>query len=146
MKKGLRIFASAASLLALAVAAGANSSVPPWNVPSMADWEQALLQNLTGANGVPVALGAPPASSGSCVISGQASGQSVGTFTASGACSAGTVIFTFLSPAPAGFECGAKDITTTADTLLETAYTTTTVTFTGTMASGDHILFSCYVF
>jgi hypothetical protein len=142
---------AALPLLALALLAPelalANPATPPNNIPSMADWEQLLLQNLTGPDGVPLALGTPPVLSGTCATGTQLGGQATGSFKASAACSAGTVILTFLNAAPNGFECGAKDLTTVADVLTPSAYTPTSFTFSPvTMVSGDQAIFSCRAF
>jgi hypothetical protein len=45
-----------------------------------------------------------------------------------------------------GWGCSVWDVTTPADLQQETAYTTTTVTFSGTTVSGDKIVFSCVGF
>lgn len=48
--------------------------------------------------------------------------------------------------APNGWSCSVWDTTTTADTLKETAFTTTTVTLSGTVAVNDIIIFNCMGF
>ena len=52
------------------------------------------------------------------------------------------MILTFLTAAPHGWSCSAHDLTTPADTMNETAFGTTSVTLTGTMASSDEVTFS----
>lgn len=42
-----------------------------------------------------------------------------------------------------GYGCSVWDVTTTADTLKETAYNATTVTLSGTVVIGDKIVFNC---
>lgn len=140
-----------AALAALALLAGPARANPLDNpgaaMPSIPDWEARTVQTLTGADGVPLSLGAPPANGGSCAINTQLGGQSSGSWKANGACAAGTIILTFASAAINGFECGAKDLTTPADTLTPSAYTTTTFTFSSvTMAASDLVMFSCRAF
>ena len=89
--------------------------------------------------------GSSPANTGTCSINTQLGGPMAGSFKANGACAAGTVIFTFTA-APNGWSCDAHDLTTTADAINETAYTTTSVTFTATMAASDLAVFKCIGF
>ena len=93
-----------------------------------------------------MAAGSPPAGSGTCAINTQIGGNTAGAFKANGACAGGTVILTFANAASNGYVCTAQDMTTTADTLKQTAYTTTTVTFTATLANLDTVVFSCMGF
>ena len=132
-----------AALLGLGVSAYAAT-----NLPTLTAWEQALLQGLTGPYGVPLALaaGGTPVNSGSCAINTQLGGQGSGSFKANGACAAGTYILTFVSAAPNGLSCDFQDLTTRTDLINETAYTTTTVTATGTAASLDLIVYQCQAF
>ncbi|MFZ1965035.1 MAG: hypothetical protein WAU78_16500 [Roseiarcus sp.] len=129
------------ALFALAGAASAN-------LPSLSNWEQALVQQLTGAYGVPVAnaLGGVPAASGLCAIKTQKGGQAAGSFVDNGGCSTSTVILTFASPAPTGFACKLDDLSTPSNKMLETAYSTTTATLTGSMTDGDLVAFACLAF
>lgn len=83
--------------------------------------------------------------------SGCSNGSTVGGATAgqfaSGTTGACSVVITMNgasgATAPNGWACSAADITTTSDTLLQTATTTTTATIAGTTISGDTITFSC---
>lgn len=70
-------------------------------------------------------------------------GTTAGSFLAQATSCTVTVTMGNLATAPNGWSCSVWDVTTTADTLKETAYTTTTVTFSGTVASGDKIIFGC---
>jgi hypothetical protein len=45
-----------------------------------------------------------------------------------------------------GFSCWANDLTTNADTVKQTATSTTTFTLTGTVVSGDIINFGCLAY
>lgn len=90
--------------------------------------------------------GSGPTPTGSCAIQTQSGGTNAGKFNANGACAAGTIIFTFGAASTTGWACQASDLTTPADALNETAYTTTTVTFTGTLVSGDLVTWSCFGF
>lgn len=58
----------------------------------------------------------------------------------SGTC---TVVITTTFTAPHGYACFANDLTTPADTIKQTASTTTTATISGTTVSGDAINFGC---
>ena len=55
-------------------------------------------------------------------------------------------ILTFATTATNGWACEASDLTTRADAVQQTAYTTTTATFTGTMVSADLVTFHCFAF
>jgi hypothetical protein len=70
-------------------------------------------------------------------------GATAGSFLAQARSCTVTVTMGNLATAPNGWSCSVWDVTTTADTLKETAYTTTTVTFSGTVASRDKIIFGC---
>ena len=84
--------------------------------------------------------------------SGCSNGTLVGGATAgsydSGTSGTCTVVVTMgnTQTAANGWGCSVWDITTNADLQEETAYTTTTVTFSGTTVSGDKIAFSCIAF
>lgn len=110
--------------------------------------QSALAQVVTApANtGVIIATGAVPSNSGACAINTQLGGNAFGSFKANGICTASTVILTFAITAPNGWSCQASDLTTTADSMKQTAYTQTTATFTGTMASADLVTFMCIAF
>lgn len=123
--------------LAFCLAASAALAQGYSSLPSITETEQIQL---------PIAAGPQPAGSGACAIKTQIGGMMAGGFTANGACSSSTVILTFAYPAPAGRFCGTRDLTTPANAMNETAYTATTVTFTGTMANNDQVLFHCFSF
>lgn len=74
-------------------------------------------------------------------ISGAVGGTSCGQFTSG---TAGTVTVAITLPtAPNGWVCDAHDITTTTDTFVQNASTTTSATLTGTLANADKVLWSC---
>jgi hypothetical protein len=87
--------------------------------------------------------GTRPTFSGTCAVTGQTGGAIAGTWTASGACAAGTYIATFGFTAPTGWSCNARDRTTPADAVNQTAASTTTATFTATTANNDVVQFDC---
>lgn len=125
---------------------------------------QAYNQAVTwDANGVVGIHGSPLLSSGWWTLSGTCATSITGgggaplasSLTIGPACTNSTIVITFAdSPAPAtvqqtaphGFACHMDDMTTPADTFTETAYTTTSVTFTGTGAAGDHVVYQCQAF
>lgn len=80
-------------------------------------------------------------------ISAQKGGANTGSFVATGA-TTGASTLTFTDAMPSGRLCGMKDVTTTADTLAQTAATDgkTVVTFSGTIVSGDKIFYECHGF
>lgn len=90
-----------------------------------------------------VGTGTSPTATGSCAITTKLGGNTVGSFVASGACVAGTVILTFALTAPTGWTCNTHDTLTPGDAMNLTAYTTTTATLTGTMANSDLVTFDC---
>lgn len=90
--------------------------------------------------------GSAPTATGACAINTQLGGNTAGSFKANGVCSASTVILTFANTAANGWSCDAHDLTTPADLMNQTAYTTTTATFTGTMANLDLVTFKCTAF
>lgn len=85
--------------------------------------------------------GPAPTPTGSCAVNTQLGGNTAGSYKANGVCAAGTVILTFNQTAPNGWTCKAQDLTTPADIINQTAYSQTSVTFTGTMASADLVTF-----
>jgi hypothetical protein len=93
-----------------------------------------------------VMAGSPPVATGSCAIATQVGGNAAGSFKSSGGCSGGTIILTFATTNPTGWACWAQDMTTPADTIKQTAYTATSVTFTATMAANDQAVFKCMGF
>ncbi len=103
------------------------------------------ITQITGALGAGGATAVPTAS-GTCAVGTLLGGQIAGSFKASTACSSGTVILTFAATQPNGYVCEAQDETTSADVLKQTAHSATSVTFTGTMASGDNVVWKCFGF
>jgi hypothetical protein len=93
-----------------------------------------------------VSGGTRPVNSGSCAINTQVGGMSTGSFRAAGACASnGTIILSMpaAANAPTGWRCGADDMTTPTNSLKETAYTPTSITFTALtgLAASDQIAF-----
>ena len=86
-----------------------------------------------------VAGGSAPTLTGTCTTSTQVGGNTAGSFAAT--CTAQTVIITFATTAPNGWVCNAQDETTSADTMKQTAHSTTSCTFTGTTVAADVIVF-----
>lgn len=82
-------------------------------------------------------------SNAGCSETSLAGGATAGKFNA-GAVSC-TLIVTMgnSATAPNGWACRANDLTTSADTMVQTATAATTATFSGTVVSGDVINFSC---
>lgn len=103
----------------------------------------AVINPTTGAwafNAPVIASGSPPTLTGTCTTSTQTGGNAAGSFHAT--CSSQTVIITFATTAPNGWTCVAKDETTPADSLNQTAHNATSCTLTGTTAAADNIVFS----
>ena len=105
-------------------------------------WWQTATNHLNGLASDLVSLGPHINITGSCAVSGQTGGIEAGQFVASGACVAGTYVLGFPDAAPIGYVCAPiQDMTTTTDSFHETAYTTTSATFTGSAANNDHLVF-----
>ena len=101
--------------------------------------------NLT-VTGAAIKGGSVPTLTGTCGTNTQIGGNTAGSWKFSAACTAGTVVITFASTAPNGWACRVNNMTTPADTLNQTAYTTTTATLTGTAANADQVTFLCEAF
>lgn len=103
-----------------------------------------------GTPGYPPQIGAPMIVKGTQNITGcsltTALGGSWGGSFHSGTAGACTVTVTPGITATNGFTCWANDITTAADVVKQTAFTTTTATLSGTTASGDVITWGCTAF
>ena len=84
----------------------------------------------------------PTGTTGTCAASSFVGGANAGKFSAA-VCAAGTIILSALPAAPNGYVCNAQDMTTPADTLKQTASTTTSVTFTATTAAADSVVYQC---
>lgn len=80
-----------------------------------------------------------------CSVTSKVGGQTAGSFVA-GATSCTVQIGFANVNANNGWSCSVWDVTTTADSLKETAYTTNSVTFSGTVALNDVITFGCLGF
>jgi hypothetical protein len=78
-----------------------------------------------------------------CSLTSAAGGASIGQFN-SGTTGTCTVVITPGITASHGWMCKANDLTTTADTLQQTASSTTTCTIAGTTVTGDIINFSAF--
>lgn len=87
--------------------------------------------------------GSAPTSSGSCAVTSQVGGNTVGSFVAAGSCAGGTYILGFSFSAPNGWSCDGEDRTTTTDTVQQTASTVTNATFKATTASADVVSWKC---
>jgi len=87
----------------------------------------------------------PTGTTGSCSASSFVGGALAGKFSAA-VCAGGTFILSELPTAPNGYACDAEDQTTPADTLKQTANSTTSVTFTSTTAASDVVVFKCLAF
>jgi hypothetical protein len=92
---------------------------------------------------------APTLTTGSCSGSSWSGGATAGKFTTSSACTSGqTLILSGLPASAVGYACEAHDTTTTADPIVQTAYSTTSATLTATSgtATSDTIVVSCIGF
>lgn len=94
----------------------------------------------TYQQGIPESIGTPSVTG--CTLSALVGGNSTGSFASgvSGTCTIAIVVSSLT--ARHGYYCSAKDITTPADTMLQTAYSTTGCTLSGTTVSGDTILWN----
>jgi len=97
----------------------------------------------TFTNGVALG-GSPPTLTGTCTTSAQVGGNTAGKFAAT--CTNQTVILTFATTAANGWSCNARDLTTPADALKQTAYSPTSCTLTGTTVAADVIVFDALAF
>jgi hypothetical protein len=87
----------------------------------------------------------PPAITGTCTgVGTQLGGNTAGSFVAT--CSSQTAILTFGTTAPHGWLCIATDITTTSDTMKQSATSTTSCTLSGTTAASDVVAFEAIAF
>ena len=104
-------------------------------------------QSSTPGQLLPVVIGgSPPTEFGSCPIGSQLGTNAAGSFIASAPCVAGNVVFTFANTAPNGWACTINDLTTPANLIVPTSYTTTQIAFTGTLSAADLVTFSCTAF
>ncbi len=90
--------------------------------------------------------GTVPTPTGTCAINTQLGGNTAGSFKANGACASGTIILAMWATATNGYACTASDLTTPANAIKQTAYSTTSATFAATMAASDLVTFNCVAF
>lgn len=93
-----------------------------------------------------VSSGSPPSVSGACAISSQIGGNSAGAFVTASACPSSSFTFTFFVTAPNGYACSATDMTTAANSVRQTSFTTTTATFAINSSANDNFTFRCSAF
>jgi hypothetical protein len=128
------------------LADGAGNIKADYNKTTASTWALNGNTAVTGLVSMTTALIAkgtsPTLTTGSCSGSAAAGGAMAGKFTAP-TCTAGTIILSSLPTAPNGYTCDAQDQTTPADTLKQTANTTTAATFTATTVNNDVIVFKC---
>jgi len=108
------------------------------------DSSSALATNVAFKSTALVATGAAPTLTGTCTTGSQVGGNTAGAFAAT--CTAQTVIVTFATTAPNGWVCDFNDLTTPADSIKQTAYSTTSCTATGTTVAADVITFHAVAF
>jgi len=117
------------------------------NYPSTGEEAVAMGGNLTVTGATASAgfmgNGSAPTATGTCAIKTQVGANNAGSFVANGACVGGTVILAQTKGAAHGFTCSAHNQTAPTGLMNETSSTTTSVTFTGSMADNDVIAFSC---
>ena len=87
----------------------------------------------------------PTLTTGTCSGSAAVGGATAGSFTAP-TCAAGTIILSGLPTQTNGYACDAWDQATPANTLKQTASTTTSATFTATTTTGDSVVYKCIGF
>jgi hypothetical protein len=104
-----------------------------------------VINHASGAIGAPayISAGTTFTATGCGTPTSLTGGPTAGSFLAQATSCTVTVTMGNLVTAPDGWSCSVWDVTTTAKTLKETAYTTATVTFSGTVAAGDKIIFGC---
>ncbi|MFZ0287203.1 MAG: hypothetical protein WAL32_18390 [Terriglobales bacterium] len=83
------------------------------------------------------------AGSGCGTVSSLVGGATAGSFKSGAASCTVTITMGGSVQAPNGWACSVWDTTTTSYTLKETAFTTSSVTFSGSTMSGDVIVFGC---
>jgi hypothetical protein len=90
-----------------------------------------------------MSVGTTFTSNAGCTESSLTGGATKGSFLAGATSCTLTITMGNSATSPNGWACSVWDVTTTADTMKQTASTTTTATFSGTVASSDKIIFSC---
>jgi hypothetical protein len=100
------------------------------------------LSNAPALNTANMFAGGTKFTASGCSNSALVGGATAGSYDSgtSGTC---TVVLTTGVTAPNGYACTANDLTTTADTIKQTASSQTTATLAGTTVSGDVISFAC---
>lgn len=93
---------------------------------------------------IPIA-GAATFTATGCTNSTLVGGATAGSYH-SGTTGTCTVVITTGLTAPNGWACFANDLTTTSDTIKQTASSTTTATLAGTTVTGDVINFGCHAY
>jgi hypothetical protein len=122
---------------------------PAYHAPIAGHTPFDILANGVISRPADIASDTPPTPTGTCGanISNTHGGMSRGEFlTAAGPCSGGTLILTFAITAPNGWYCNLKDTTTLSDTLLQSAFSTTTATMISTWVANDLLLYECGMF
>ena len=105
----------------------------------------ALAQSTSGQGlgyASPTMTGVPIGTTGSCIASGFVGTRLAGTFSAA-VCVAGTFILSGLPTAPNGYACTAQDRTTPANTVVQTASSVSSATYTATTTAADVVQFFC---
>jgi len=118
------------------------------NLPSVADWENFLVQVLVGQFGAPLATGSPPVATGACGtgLTNFAGGQFAGQFKAGAGCAATAITLTFAYAAPNGYTCRIQDVTTPANATNQNASTATTAVFSSTLTLNDIAQYVCFAY
>ncbi len=125
---------NASNQLIAATTTGTGSTAVLANAPT-------ITGKLT-TSGIVQSAGTKPTISGCGTPTTQTGGAFAGTFTA--LATSCTAVLTFTLAATNGWYCPiANDLTTTTDSLHQTASSTTTATLSGTVVSGDVINFGC---
>lgn len=91
-----------------------------------------------------ISAGNTPTITGTCTTGSKVGGNTAGAFAAT--CVAQTVIMGFATTAPNGWSCNFHDLTTPADTISQTAYSTTSCTGSGTTVAADTVTFDARAF
>lgn len=126
-------------------APSASAGIPTFRILTSGDFGVGTLSislNVVSAKNFVSTGTVPTVTTGTCAASAPAGGAMAGKFTAP-VCAAGTIILSGLPAATTGLTCDAHDLTTPANALNQTAYTTTSVTFTATTTAGDEIDWKC---
>lgn len=117
---------------------------PSWTGPTPSALIPVCSLNTLGGQLTSCGTTATPILTGTCTTASKIGYNTAGSFAAT--CVAQTVILTFATTAPNGWVCNTHDITTVADVLNQTAYTTTSCTVTGTTVASDVITFNAVPF